>query len=158
MDHRAGSNIFNNASKLETCLLVPQDIESDGVWDYQWCSEMLPQETYFSRNGKSDMFWPSPYNFSFIKERCDNRHGIQPRAEWIAHSYGGLDGVRRASNIVFSNGAYDPWSSGGVPENVSTDSVISILIADGAHHSDLFFSDPMVIQFLYLNFFCFEYI
>ena len=29
----------------------------DGIWNYQWCTELLPQETYFSLNGTTDMFW-----------------------------------------------------------------------------------------------------
>lgn len=41
-----------------------------------------------------------------------------------------------ASNIIFSNGLLDPWSSAGILE--STNEKISIIIIpDGAHHSDL---------------------
>lgn len=38
---------------------------------------------------------------------------------------------RGTSNIVFSNGALDPWSVFGVLEDVS-DSVVAVLIPDGA--------------------------
>jgi lysosomal Pro-X carboxypeptidase len=48
---------------------------------------------------------------------------------------------RGTSNIVFSNGLYDPWSAFGVMANVS-DSVVAVLVPDGAHHSDLMYARP----------------
>ena len=62
-------------------------------------------------------------------------YGVQPRTEWIAEYHGGHAGVQAASNIVFSNGALDPWSAGGVKE--SSGSVKAVLIEEGAHHLDL---------------------
>ena len=43
--------------------------------------------------------------------------------------------------IVFSNGKQDPWHGGGIMANVS-DTVVSVVIPNGAHHIDLMFSDP----------------
>ena len=37
---------------------------------------------------------------------------------------------------VSSNGALDPWSAGGVLTSLS-DSLVAVLIEDGAHHLDL---------------------
>lgn len=48
----------------------------------------------------------------------------------------------------FSNGGLDPWSAGGVTHNI-TDSLVSILIPDGAHHLDLRYSnkyDPPTVR------------
>lgn len=48
-----------------------------------------------------------------------------------------------------SNGGLDPWRSGGVTESLS-DSLIAILIPDGAHHLDLRFNneyDPQSVLF-----------
>ena len=46
-----------------------------------------------------------------------------------------------ASNIVFSNGGYDPWRAGGVLRSLSP-TLEAIDIEHGAHHLDLFFSNP----------------
>ena len=43
--------------------------------------------------------------------------------------------------LLSSNGLLDPWSAGGVLKSVS-DSLVAILIEDGAHHLDLRHSNP----------------
>ena len=40
------------------------------------------------------------------------------------------------TNVVFSNGLFDPWSGGGVLKSLS-DSVVSVIIPEGAHHLDV---------------------
>lgn len=70
--------------------------------------ETLPEETYFTRNGQTDMFWPWSINASDISGHCQRKYGLAPRFKWIAHSYGvgGAQGrLLGGSNIVFSNGA-----------------------------------------------------
>ena len=37
---------------------------------------------------------------------------------------------------VFSNGGYDPWSPGGVLKDLS-ESVVAVVIPEGAHHLDV---------------------
>jgi len=136
---RDATGVFYNASQRKECFDLPADPNFDGIWDYQWCTEMLPQETYFSRDGRNDMFWPFQQNMTAIRQHCQTSFGVQPRENWIATEFGGTAG---ATNIVFSNGLYDPWSSGGVVNNVS-DSVLAVIIPEGAHHLDLFFTNSL---------------
>ena len=37
--------VLYNASGREACYELPEDVNYDGIWDYQWCTERLPQET-----------------------------------------------------------------------------------------------------------------
>ena len=85
-----------------------------------------------------------------------------PWSAWLTSYYGGSN-LASVRNIVWSNGLLDPWSGGGVyppgggidgppVQNISADgSQIALLIADGAHHLDLFFrndtSDPPSVRF-----------
>lgn len=43
---------------------------------------------------------------------------------------------------ALSNGGLDPWSAGGVTQNL-TQSVVSIVIPEGAHHLDLRYSNNL---------------
>eukprot|EP00041_Stephanoeca_diplocostata_P034459 m.1178327 g.1178327 ORF g.1178327 m.1178327 type:complete len:945 (+) comp24526_c0_seq3:702-3536(+) len=146
--------VLYNVTKSLSCLELPADPEFDGIWDYQWCTELLPQETYFSLSGKTDMFWDQPMNMSAINEHCQKKYGVKPRAKWIADEFGGMNGVQQSSNIVFTNGLFDPWSSGGVGVKIAAASadntadfginntVKAVVIPNGAHHLDLMFSTP----------------
>eukprot|EP00854_Cymbomonas_tetramitiformis_P025687 gene25687-31413_t len=42
---RAATNILSNITQSVQCLHLPdpKDVECDGIWDYQYCTEMLPQ-------------------------------------------------------------------------------------------------------------------
>ena len=124
---------------------------TDGLWslilvrpgtcrDYQYCTERLPQETYFTIDGQRDIFWDRPANATAIAEHCEATYAVAPKGNWVAAT-SEFGRASSASNIVFSNGEYDPWRSGGVLSNLS-DTLIAVDIAQGAHHLDLFFSDP----------------
>ena len=70
----------------------------------------LYARTSVSMNGQvNDMFWATPMNMSAIDQHCNSTLGVVPRPDWIAEEFGG---AASATNIVFSNGLYDPWSSG----------------------------------------------
>lgn len=43
--------------------------------------------------------------------------------------------------LFCSNGGLDPWSGGGVNVHIS-DSLVTIVIPEGAHHLDLRFNNP----------------
>ena len=137
----AAVGTFSNASRDVACNALPEDVEEDGIWDWQYCTETLPQETYFPRDGINDMFWPAPRDDGWVDAHCRTKYGVAPRRTWIADYHGGRAGVAAATNIVFSNGALDPWSAGGV-HNASGDGKQSVLIDLGAHHLDLMFAHP----------------
>ena len=133
--------VFNNATLNLQCFDLPTDPDYDGIWDYMWCTDTLCQETYFGRNGKDDMFWSFQYDEHAIDVHCRQKYNITPSYTNIAHQFGGIEGVRNASNIVFSNGRFDPWRSGGVTSINDTErSLWSIVIPNGAHHVDLMFT------------------
>lgn len=107
-------------------------------WTYQFCTEMLMPS---GSDGVRDMFLPAPWNLEEQSQACFERFGMSPRAEWASIVYGGYKALESASNIVFSNGLLDPWSGTGVLSNVS-ESVVALLLREGAHHLDLMWSTP----------------
>lgn len=87
-------------------------------------------------SNERDMFEPKPWNYTNFSEKCYQTWGVRPkRIDTAILEYGGKN-LRYYSNIVFSNGLLDPWSAGGVLENVSK-TIIAVLIPEGAHHLDL---------------------
>lgn len=137
---RDAAGVYNNASQSLTCNPLPKLSDFDGIFDYQWCTQMMPQESYFDTNGISDMFWLRNVSMESISHRCQHVWGTTPRPYWMHVSYGGRE-LKGASNIVFTNGRLDPWNSGGV-STASDPSIATVWIDDGAHHLDLFFSHP----------------
>ncbi|KXZ49452.1 hypothetical protein GPECTOR_21g678 [Gonium pectorale] len=119
-----------------------------GPWDYQWCTELMAQELpYYPATGVSDMFWDQGgFDFDRVNSHCREAWGVTPRPHWSAITYGGLD-FRYASNIVFSNGLYDPWSGFGVLTNVS-DSVVAVIIPEAPGQA-LQLSPSGVIRLVY---------
>eukprot|EP01023_Acetabularia_acetabulum_P022146 TRINITY_DN21879_c0_g1_i1.p3 TRINITY_DN21879_c0_g1~~TRINITY_DN21879_c0_g1_i1.p3 ORF type:complete len:136 (+),score=40.33 TRINITY_DN21879_c0_g1_i1:3-410(+) len=103
---------------------------------------MMPQEQpYWPTNGITDMFWDQG-NFTAqdIDTHCMSKFEISPRRNWAAIEYGGKN-LKWASNIVFYNGLLDPWSSGGVLEDLS-DTLIAVVVPMGAHVADIWGEQP----------------
>lgn len=128
-------NVYYNYTENTPCLNTSQTAVGsldDLGWSYQACTEMVMP---FCSDGVGDMFEPQTWNFEAFSDDCYKQWGIRPRPKWITSMYGGKN-ISAASNIIFSNGDLDPWSAGGVKQSLS-DSLISILIKDGAHHLDL---------------------
>lgn len=111
---RDGAAVYNNATQDLTCYTPPADVEEDGEWDYQWCTELLPQESYFTLDGKKDMFWSQPYDPAFIRARCQSKYNVTPIDDWIRISYGNMpDALQSTSNIVLSNGLLGEFRGDG---------------------------------------------
>ena len=68
----------------------------------------------FNRDKECTVVEAGEYDEKRIQANCRKRFGISGDADWSVISLGGMD-FSAASNIVFSNGEYDPWSIGGLP-------------------------------------------
>ncbi|KAJ0063645.1 hypothetical protein NL108_004491 [Boleophthalmus pectinirostris] len=135
------AKVYYNYTGSSSCLNISQTATGNlGIlgWFYQACTEMvMPMCT----DGVNDMFEPEEWNFQAFSDECKSMFGVRPRADWAEVVYGGKD-IGAHSNIIFSNGVLDPWSAGGVTHNIS-ESLVSILIPDGAHHLDLRYSNDL---------------
>ncbi|KAK6926685.1 Peptidase S28 [Dillenia turbinata] len=91
------------------------------------------------------MFPPNPFNLTSFTKACMRRYGVPPRPHWVTTYYGGHDIKlvleRFGSNIIFSNGLKDPYSCGGVLENIS-ETLLAIYTEKGSHCLDLYKPDP----------------
>ncbi|XP_051004912.1 lysosomal Pro-X carboxypeptidase isoform X1 [Acomys russatus] len=128
-------NVYYNYSGQAKCLNMSQTATSSlGAvgWSFQACTEMVMP---FCTNGVGDMFEPSLWDLEKFSDDCFNQWGVKPRPHWMTTLYGGKN-ISSHSNIVFSNGDLDPWSGGGVTKDIS-DTLVAIIIPDGAHHLDL---------------------
>jgi lysosomal Pro-X carboxypeptidase len=139
MTSTLGGPVHAEASETASCY---------GNWGYQWCTEMVQP---FTEGTDKDMFFcpngtymPAEnctnWDFEGQSAGCKQQWGVTPRKEWAKVILGGKR-IQDATNIVFSNGKQDPWHGGGIMANVS-DTVVSVVIPNGAHHIDLMFSDP----------------
>ncbi len=62
------------------------------------------------------MFWDQgPYNEAEHERECLAMFNVTARRGWAVLQYGGFAGADAASNIIFSNGALDPWIVGVLP-------------------------------------------
>lgn len=152
----AATEVFANASKKEQCLDVPNTTEtgdrfSGPLWSHQYCSEQFPEEFYFAMTGTSDMFFDYPNSADMVREACEKFFNLTPDETLVRRRYGNKKVLlNTVTNVVFSNGLADPWSSGSIR---SFDGVLSVEqqkkrdltivnIDGGGHHVDLFFSHP----------------
>jgi len=140
-------------------------------WDGICCNDDLNE---LSATGLGrDFYWPpsaAHRNYTVqsivgshdLRPGCNARfvneglHGLpvtsDPYSTWLTAYYGGKN-ISAHSNIVWSNGALDPWSGqgvyppGGGPGGAMIQSVnkdasqIALVLDLGAHHLDLMFSD-----------------
>ena len=126
--------IISSFSFIDCGYLGTPSISALG-WLYQSCTEFLMP---ICSNGIGDMFDIQPWNFQAWSDYCFAQWKVRPRSEWQYMQFGGqtLADFRYDSNIVFTHGDLDPWSSGGVNTTI-TPRLPAILISGGAHHLDL---------------------
>ena len=104
-------------------------------WDYETCTFLVER---IGCNGETDMFLPRNWTLDWLNKHCQNRFGVTPQPSTLSNLWGfGSIGQLETSHIVFTNGALDGWSAGGVNTNYSRKNIISVTFPQGAHHSDL---------------------
>ncbi|RLN65453.1 hypothetical protein BBJ29_001154 [Phytophthora kernoviae] len=149
--------VYYNNSKSETCFFpaapvttTNETLSSDAekqaaiarkgnLWGYLECSELyMPSGS----GGVHDIYPTVPADQNQDDAECFKQWGVHLKPNWAQTEYGGMKALRAASNIVFSNGDFDPWSATGVLESLSP-SVVTVPVPGGAHHLDLFFTHPL---------------
>ncbi|KAM5584325.1 hypothetical protein ABKV19_003944 [Rosa sericea] len=114
--------------------------ETDVGWRWQTCSDMV-----IPISVNNDTMFP-PYKFDVDEyiNKCKATYGVPPRPNWVTTYFGGhdikLSLSRFASNIIFSNGLRDPYSIGGILEDIS-DSVVAVHAKNGSHCLDILTSN-----------------
>ncbi|KAF0689382.1 Aste57867_19174 [Aphanomyces stellatus] len=138
----AGIGVYYNSTNDQVCYsrAAPSNasqVDAD-FWDYLFCSELYqPQDQGLG----GDMFWPLAHNQTEDAARCLAKWNVTLRPHWAQTQYGGRKALREVSNLVFSNGNYDPWSGMGVLVDLAP-TVVAVEVVGGAHHLDLMFSNP----------------
>lgn len=143
---------FSKSSNLKSNLNI--DMAS---WYYQTCTQipiilcsskldMFPNSTFESPNKEY-----AALKTQFIKG-CQENVSVEPDFNYLKSfmSYfqdGGESPSTEFSNIIFTNGQFDPWKAGkpNLSENLEKD-IILIDIEKGAHHAELmpvFDEDPI---------------
>ncbi|XP_012527279.1 lysosomal Pro-X carboxypeptidase [Monomorium pharaonis] len=133
-------SVYTNYTGKAACISINSsetNLGADQGWDYQACTEMVMPNC---PDGVNDMFEPEKWSLTDYNNTCFKKYSVSSQPYQICQQYGCED-FTSATNIVFSNGLLDPWTSGGVMRNFS-ESVISILIPDAAHHLDLRETNP----------------
>jgi lysosomal Pro-X carboxypeptidase len=118
---RAGeTNCFNPWAGVNKETVLVGDL-----WDYQYCTEMFMP---MAKSGVVDMYWSAPWNESAARKACIDSWGVEPRPFWGTVQWGGKD-LRTLTNVVFSNGLFDPWHLGGVLHDLSETVKVSLCYA-----------------------------
>ncbi|KAK4286392.1 hypothetical protein QN277_002953 [Acacia crassicarpa] len=119
-----------------------QPTETNIGWGWQSCSEMVMP---IGHDRDDTMFPPAPFDMESFVAECRSLYGVLPQPHWVTTYYGGPDLKlilhRFASNIIFSNGLRDPYSSGGVLEDIS-DSIMAVSTVNGSHCLDILEARP----------------
>ncbi|KAL3749283.1 hypothetical protein ACJRO7_010396 [Eucalyptus globulus] len=127
-----------------TCYIVPPNgtapTQTKLGYSWQRCSEMV-MGIGITNNS---MFQAHPFNLTDFINGCNSSYGVVPRPHWITTYYGGHD-IERVlhrfgSNIIFSNGLRDPYSSGGILKNIS-DTIDAVYTQKGSHCLDILASE-----------------
>ena len=120
---------FNYTGSAKCLNIQDEDDIGADMWSYQACTEMVMPFCY---DGSNDMFEKSEWDLAAYTASCQDMWGeaAVPQPDLANSLYGGRD-LDSATNIVFSNGLLDPWSSGGVMRSSDTkNGPVSLIIPE----------------------------
>jgi hypothetical protein len=128
---------YNTSGTYQCFDILGESRFTPNGWDYQTCTELwCPQGT----TNVTDVFPPYPWNPDAQAEYCEATYGVFPRTDWIPINYGmspmNSQALKYISNIMFVNGALDPWNYGCVKSTSNPNLVVGTM-PNGAHHTDL---------------------
>merc|ERR1711939_524543 len=103
-----------------------QTASDAALWNHIYCSEVFQ---VFGRNGKTDMYWNSPWNATAAQETCWQEFRLWPDTSWVATHFGGWQIAKSTTRILFSNGGLDPWRGGGVQKMLAPE-IPAVVIPD----------------------------
>lgn len=111
------------------------------MWDYQTCTFEVEAIGF----GTSKQMFPDrPWSAQWLTDHCARRFGVTPQPRALADLWGFDEaGLKAASRIIFTNGLNDGWSAGAILHDIVPESVVSINLPNGAHHSDLYHQYPV---------------
>ncbi|MQM04353.1 hypothetical protein Taro_037150 [Colocasia esculenta] len=109
-------------------------------WGWQTCTEiMLPVGP---GGGPQSLFEPWPYDFQASRRWCMRKYHVEPRPQWMATAYNITEALEQfGSNIIFANGLRDPYSDGGVLQDISP-SIVALTTQEGSHCLDVAYPRP----------------
>ncbi|CAN8004408.1 unnamed protein product [Ixodes hexagonus] len=130
-------HMFYNQTGDVDCYDILEYFKGNPIWAFQMCTELITTQC---SDGYADMLYARQWNLKKFRESCQQRFGVKPEPRKLYETYGTR--FLTYSNIIFSNGEFDPWTSLGyvLP---GSETVIPILIRGGAHQQDLCFASPL---------------
>ncbi len=132
---------YNNNSTNPNCTDF-DDTDGTGSLDgFGWNVLACNQMAMPCSNGPNSMFLAQPFDYDAFTLDCQQKYKLTPRYNWVWHYLGGKDIQRdflTISNIIFSNGQLDPWTAGGLTQEIKNNPNIDLIyITESAHHLDL---------------------
>lgn len=132
---------YDNGKDKVKCFSRKDTVESpfeSTARDYLACTDViLPTEM----NGKRDLFWKKYFKYTSTSNKCKSRFGVKPGYKATLIRYGGRKGIKATTNVVFTSGDMDPWSSMSVMEATNKNS-LTMVLPNAGHQHDFMFSSP----------------
>lgn len=107
------------------------------AWTFQTCTDVI----FLAGLSNTSFLPPHEATYAELNERCQDDFGVMPRPTEMVETWDYINKLNTTSHILFVNGLQDMWAGGSILTNVS-DTVLTINIEDGAHHSDLTHEGP----------------